>query len=237
VGGVSERPTRARERSNLLFELVVAAVEGTLIHRMPAAFAGCRRSVGLGRSALRRQWVSPPVRERTGDSGCPLECEEGNVVGVRQSARTRNGRREKARSPSSEDTSFARSRDPCTSIATALSHRKVEEVARPSGYRGRANLRKQEEPAPGLRRTDECTARRVAPLFEVRRKPRQKEVVRVTSEPEGDCGLRPSEETRVRVGLLVRRSETLQKSAGGVWSRISPHAALQKEWRCRLTEA
>jgi hypothetical protein len=38
-------------------------------------------------------------------------------------------------------------------------------VARSIGYRGRENLRKQEEPAPGPGRADECAAHRVSPLF------------------------------------------------------------------------
>jgi len=58
--------------------------------------------------------------------------------------------------------------------------------------------------------------------------PREK-VVRDASEKEGGHGLRPCEETRAPVG--VRTSCSLQKSAGRVWSRISSHAALQKEWR------
>ena len=37
----------------------VAAVEGTLIHRTPAAFAGCRKNVGLGRSVIVRNGSLP----------------------------------------------------------------------------------------------------------------------------------------------------------------------------------
>lgn len=56
---------------------------------------------------------------RTDDNRCPLENEEGNVVGVAPSARTR-GRRRLISAGTFEDTSFARSRDPCTSIVTQL---------------------------------------------------------------------------------------------------------------------
>lgn len=52
------------------------------------------------------------------------------------------------------DASFSRSRGPCTSIVTQLRRRKSEEVARSGWYRGRANPRKGEEPAPGPSRTD-----------------------------------------------------------------------------------
>jgi len=50
----------------------VATVEGTLVHRMPIAFAGCRSSVGLGRSVT-SVWGSSQAFGRTGDNRCPLE--------------------------------------------------------------------------------------------------------------------------------------------------------------------
>jgi len=62
---------------------VVATVEGTLIHGMSAAFAGCRESVGLGRSVSSVRGSSR-VGSRTGDNRCPLDAEEGNVVSVRK---------------------------------------------------------------------------------------------------------------------------------------------------------
>jgi hypothetical protein len=51
------------------------------------------------------------------------------------------------------DTSFTRSKGPCTSIVTQLRRRKPSGVARSRRYRGRANPRKWEEPAPGPSRT------------------------------------------------------------------------------------
>jgi hypothetical protein len=48
----------------------------------------------------------------------------------------------------------------------SLSGRKPCEVERSIRYRGRATPRKWEEPAPGPDRTDDCAARRVAPLSE-----------------------------------------------------------------------
>jgi len=99
--------------------------------------------------------------------------EEGNVVSVRQ-AHALFVVTPKKRSHL-EDTSFAQSRDPCTSIVTKLipygasrgtcgasGRRKSAaqadgikrmSVARRSRYRGRENLCKQEEPAPGSRST------------------------------------------------------------------------------------
>jgi len=80
-------------------------------------------------------------------------------------------------------------------------------VARSVRYRGRANLRKQEEPAPGSERTD---AARLA----ARHRFSSEKVVRDASEKEGGHGLRPCEETRAPEG--VRTSCSLQKSAGRV---------------------
>jgi len=187
VGGVSGRPTREAERSNLLARPSSQTVEGTLLHGAPVSFAGRRKNVRLGRSVSRAQWVSSPACGRTGDSGCPLGAEEGNVVGVRQAHALDIGRREKARSPLFEDTSFARSRGPCTSIVTQLFHRKAEGVARSVRYRGRANLRKQEEPAPGSKRTGACAAHRASPLFLFA----QEEVVRDALKREDGRGHRP----------------------------------------------
>jgi len=73
--------------------------------------------------------------------------EEGNVVSMREAHAL------DAPMPKSidtlEDTSFARSRDPCTSIGTEPEVGNHRGVPRQSRYRGRENLRKQEEPAPG----------------------------------------------------------------------------------------
>jgi hypothetical protein len=77
-----------------------------------------------------------------------------------------------------------------------------------------------EEPALGPSRTDGA---RLAACHHSRKGDR---VVR--SEKEGGRGLRPCEDTRVPVWLLARRL-SLQKSVGGVWSRISSANALQKE--------
>jgi len=71
--GRREREAGAGNEEERSFHVPAAAtVEGTLVHRMPIAFAGCRRSVGLGRSdalfGARSQAAS-----RTGDNRCPLE--------------------------------------------------------------------------------------------------------------------------------------------------------------------
>jgi len=161
AGGVSEKPTRATERSNPFTRPSSRTVEGTLIHGTSAAFAGGRKNVSLGRS-VSSVGGSSHAGVRTGDNRCPLDAEEGNVVSMRK-AHALFAETPKQRS-TLEDTSFTRSRDPCTSIVT-LRRRKPWEVARSVRYRGRANLRKQEEPTPGSERTDACAARRASPLL------------------------------------------------------------------------
>jgi len=74
---------------------LVATVEGTLIHGMFAAFAGCPQNVGLGRSVS-------PVRgssrasDRTGDKEVPSGRRGGERRQHAQSARTRRGDAQKA---------------------------------------------------------------------------------------------------------------------------------------------
>jgi len=132
----------------------VATVEGTLVHGMPAAFAGCRRSVGLGRSVSVCRGLVPRQSIAPMTTGALWKNEEGNVVSVRK-AHALFAETPKKLSMQ-EDTSFARSRGPCTSIGTELQRGNSSEVSRESRYRGRANLRKWEEPAPGPRLTDEA---------------------------------------------------------------------------------
>jgi hypothetical protein len=124
---------------------------------MALTFAGQRRNVDLG-SVRRRERVSSPLGERTGDNGCPEEAEEGNDVRMHSSkCMHRAGERGNAALPFRQyDASFAWSSDPCTSIATATSSGQLTKVARSNRYRGRANLGNQEEPAPGSRRTDDA---------------------------------------------------------------------------------
>jgi len=59
-------------RSQILHEPAVASVEGTLVHGMPSAFAGWRKSVGLGRSDTTFRGSSLGDA-RTDDNRCPLE--------------------------------------------------------------------------------------------------------------------------------------------------------------------
>jgi len=175
---------------------VVATVEGTLIHGMPAAFAGFRSNVGLGRSVSSVRGSFPCKRSHRRQQ-VPSGRRGGERRQHAQSACTLRGDAQKALS-TLEDASFARSRDPCTSIATkftcARCKPRSDVVARSLRYRGRANLRKQEEPAPGSKRADGA---RLAACHRFS----SEKVVRDASEKEGGHGLRPREETRAPVGV------------------------------------
>jgi hypothetical protein len=96
----------------------------------------------------------------------------------------------------------------------------ASEVGHSKKHRGRENLRKQEEPAPGFRRVD--VARLAA-----RHRSRKGEGVTRKKRKEIEVSV-PARIARARVWLLARR-EQLQKSVGDVWSRISSANALQKE--------
>jgi hypothetical protein len=180
--------------------------------------------VGLGRSDSAAAGLVPMQTVAPATTGALWNNEEGNVVSVRTGVRTRSGRRPTSAS-TLEDTSFTRSRDPCTSIPTRLAVRKHLEVGRALRYRGRANLRKREEPAPGSERTDECAARRVSPLCRqlqrscVMRKKRKVVMATVPAR---------KREPRAQRPYVVCSCRSRQAAS---WPRISSYAALQKEWR------
>lgn len=98
-------------------------------------------------------------------------------------------------------------------------------VSRSLRYRGRANLRKQEEPAPGSGRTDECAARRVSPL---RRKLRRSCVMRKKRKVVMAAVPARKREPRAQRPYVVCSCRSRQAAS---WPRISSYAALQKKWR------
>jgi len=89
-----------------------------------------------GRQTHRRQQVSSGRMRRGTSSAC--------------AKRTHSSRRRLISASTNEDTSFAQSRDPCTSIVTELPRRKSREVMRRSRYRGRASPRKWEQTGTGV---------------------------------------------------------------------------------------
>jgi len=181
--------------------------------------AGPSRPVGAlpSRQTHRRQQVSSGRMRRGTSSAC---------------AKRTHSSRWRLRSGSlNEDTSFTRSRDPCTSIVTELRRRKSTEVARRSRYRRRANPRKWERTGTGPWSADECAARRVSPLFSFAGNRGPEEVVRDASEKEGGPGHRPCEESGVPSSVSVRRVSSCRSRQAASWPRISSYAALEKGWR------
>jgi hypothetical protein len=203
----------------------VATVEGTPIHGMPVAFAGCRRNVGLGRSVMSAVGLVS-CSARTDDSGCPLEQRGGERRQRAPSARTLRVRTLKRRSP-------RRRTRPSLSPETRARQSALNSCgASRKGCRGRF----------GIAVGQTCASRRNRHRGLVERTKRGSP--RITAahvklgrscvmrpEKEGGHGHRPCEETGARVWLPVRRKCSCRSRQAASWPRISSHAALQKEWR------
>lgn len=102
---------------------------------------------------VRLVWAGslPSAGERTGDSGCPLGAEEGNVVGVRFEATHPSG----GTSLSVRQGHVLHSvHGPVLVDRHSLRRREPSEVARRARHRGRANPGNREEPAPRPRSAD-----------------------------------------------------------------------------------
>jgi hypothetical protein len=170
------------------------------------------------RSVRRPPRVSPRRDRRAGDNGCPTGAEEGNAVGMRKSSACtrRTARLVVACARGRVLRSVRRPVHVNPHYAPGAS----SEVGRPSGHRGRANLRKQEEPAPGFERTDGARlaachrSRKGGGVAREKRKEIEVSVPARIEEPGFGCP-----------HVVVQ----LQKSVGDVWSRISSAHALQKE--------
>lgn len=123
-----------------------------------------------------------------------------------------------------EDASFTRSFNLCSLILAM--HRGVSLGGGAAGrHHGWANLGDQEEPTLGpARRTKRSSSLEILPKGSASR------------ERKGRRSRSPSlREHESRLGLVARTSNCLlQKSVGGVWSRISSANALQKERQGRV---
>jgi hypothetical protein len=198
---------------------VPATVEGTLIHGTSAAFAGGPPNVVLGRSVSSVRG-SFPCRQPHRRQQVPSGCRGGERRQHAQSARTLPGKRSKG-------ALHARGHVLRSVQRPVHVNRHSSVLAPVSGqrsvrYRGRANLRKQEEPAPRSERTDACAARRASPLLSRRScvtRQKRKEVMASV----------PARKRELRL-VSVRRVRCRSRQAGS-WPQISSHAALQKEWR------
>jgi hypothetical protein len=121
---------------------------------MTSPFAGRRRNGDLGRSvdvrgglflcgrARRRQWV--PLGRRGGERR-QRALIQSHAPGARANA---------CLSRTSGDTSFTRSKDPCSSIVAQLRRCKPTVATRLGSHRGRANPGNREEPTPRLIQSD-----------------------------------------------------------------------------------
>lgn len=97
----------------------LATVEDTLVHATSSTFAGRRSNVSLGRSEASVAGLVPMQAVAPTTAGVLWKKEEGNVVSMRE-AHALDGPVPKKHRHVFEDTSFTRSRDPCTSIGTQL---------------------------------------------------------------------------------------------------------------------
>jgi len=162
--------------------------------------------------------ASSAANERAGDSGCPKVAKEGNDVGLR-SLSVDTGRRHETSSHALRDASFTRSFDPCTSILTMLCRGQTRlrwgALEGITAGQTRVTGRNQH----WGQRSGRSAARRVSLLCQrsgvVRKKRKVVEAIV------------PARKRELLVWLLARRKQ-LQKSSGGVWSRISSAYAQQK---------
>jgi hypothetical protein len=180
-------------------------------------FAGCRRKEGLGRSVVVDRGSSS-TDTRTGDSGCPLDAEEGNVVGMRIKGTCTRRKRDDPRlvlgmaRPSLGPRTRAR-QSPLTSPAQAGEGGACESASR-SGKPAQAGGTDTGVVACGRR-----AARRASPLRQRRCVTRQ--------EKDGGRGLPPCEDRELGFGCPHVEVQ-LQKSVGSVRSQISSAHAPQK---------
>ena len=90
-------------------------MEGILVHATSSTFAGRRNNVSLGRSEVSVAGLVPMQAVAPMTAGVLWKKEEGNVVGMRE-AHALDASMPKKQRRVRADTSFTRSRDPCTSI-------------------------------------------------------------------------------------------------------------------------
>lgn len=144
---------------------VAAAVEGTLVHGVGGNLRGLSQE--RGPRSVRSTCVTgliPHVRRTDDKRVSSGRTRRGTTSAYAKRTHSTPTGAPATRPPQLEDTSFARSRDPCASIATEL-----DSVKSRAGWRDRFGIAvgqtwvNQEEPAPGLDRTDECAACHVSP--------------------------------------------------------------------------
>jgi len=194
--------------------LVVATVEGTLVHGRSVAFAGCRRNVGLGRSVLSVVGLVPLQTVAPATAGVLWKNEEGNVVGVRQAHALVVADAQKAPARSGTRPSLS----PETRARLSSLNPQRESVG---GWRGQFGIAVGQTCASRKNRHRGRVERTQARLaarhrFSCLRSRQLEKVVRDASEKEGGHGHRPCEETRVpeRCPYVVFRCRSRQAASG-----------------------
>jgi hypothetical protein len=209
-------------RSNPFHVPTFATVEGILVHATSSTFAGRRKNMSLGRSEASVAGLVPMQAFSPTTTGALWKKEEGNVVSVREAHALDAVDAEQA-SPRSRTRPSLGPETRARQSALNSSMGNHREVSRQSRYRGRENLRKQEEPAPGPRLDGRSAARRVSPLPQgrscVMRKKRKVVMATVPAR---------KRETRAQRPYVVCSCRSRQAAS---WPRISSYAALQKGWR------
>jgi hypothetical protein len=211
-------------RSNPFHVPTFATVEGTLVHATPSTFAGRRKNMSLGRSEASVAGLVPMQAFSPTTTGVLWKKEEGNVVSVREAHALGAPMPKKHRHVSRTRPSLGpETRARQSALNSGVGNH--SEVSRQSRYRGRENLRKQEEPAPGPRLDGRSAARRVSPLRGQLRRScvmRKKRKVVMATVPAR------KRETRAQRPYVVCSCRNRQAAS---WPRISSYAALQKGWR------
>jgi hypothetical protein len=202
-----------------------ATVEGTLVHATPSTFAGRRKNMSLGRSEASVAGLVPMQAFSPTTTGALWKKEEGNVVSVREAHALGAPMPKKHRHVSRTRPSLGpETRARQSALNSSMGNH--PEVSRQSRYRGRENLRKQEEPAPGPRLDGRSAARRVSPLSQgrscVMRKKRKVVMATVPAR---------KRETRAQRPYVVCSCRSRQAAS---WPRISSYAALSKRVAVRV---
>jgi len=169
VGGVSGRPAREAEESDL-FRARARGGGKHPVSGKASSFAGRRWNEGLGRSDSFVE-VSSSAGRRTGDSGCSSDAEEGNECQLAANKARAPYARVRKRTSRAQGTrpSLGPKACACQSWLNAP-WGNSRAVRRAQSHRGRASSGNREEPAPRRRSNGQRAARHASPLSQGRQR-------------------------------------------------------------------
>jgi hypothetical protein len=204
-------------------------------------FVGCRQPSRAGGGVRALVGPSRLLGARPQQPNAPMTAgvlwknEEGNVVSVRQAhalvAVTPNKRLHKGGHVlhSVQRPVHVTRLGSSMSSSPEAAQAEVGEETQRLRYRGRANPRKWEKPAPGSGSLDACAARRASPLLLLRsRSSRRSCVTRQKRKVVMAIVPARKREPRAQCPYVVVRCRSRQAAS---WPRISSYAALEKGWR------